>query len=439
MQSPIAIILAGGANSRFWPLREKSLYPFMEESLLQKQVRVYAEAGFEKAIIVANPGNYDMMLEAVKSMDAGDKIDVVVQPEPLGMGHAILQAEDFLKAADFPPIYVCQVNDIVEPRLHQMLMDAFNSGNASSYLTGFQVTEYFPGGYLVFDENDTDRIVSMIEKPGAGNEPSDVTNIVAHLHSDTATLLQKIHELYNNNHPDDDHYEVAMAAMMAEMRFECVRYDGKWQPIKYPWHVLEATRFYLDQIEGQHISPDAKLYGEVSISGNVIIEAGARLFHGASVVGPAYIGPNAIVGNGALVRESMIGAGSVVGHVSEVARSYIGRKVNLHRAVVLDSVFEDAVNFSAGCITANLRIDHGPVKSTVKGNRMSSGRDKLGAMIGEGAFIGIQSGTMPGVKIGTGAEVGAFTNVTHDINVGERFYSVQETRTVDASGRQQED
>lgn len=435
MQSPVAVILAGGANSRFWPLREKSLYPFMEEALLQKQLAVYAEAGFEKAIIVANPGNRELIAQSLAAMPQQADIQIVVQEEPLGMGHAILQAEDALKAAGYPPIYVCQVNDVVEPRLHQMLMTAFQGGKAASYLTGFQVTEYFPGGYLVFDEADPDRIISMIEKPGAGNEPSNVTNIVAHLHTETETLLAKIHALYDNNHPDDDHYEVAMAAMMGEMRFETVRYDGAWQPIKYPWHVLSVMRFYLDQIEGQQIHPDAKLVGDVSISGNVVIEAGARLFHGAAVVGPAYIGPNAIVGNGALVRESMVGAGSVVGHVSEVARSYLGRNVNLHRAVVLDSVFEDRVNFSAGCITANLRIDFGAVKSTVKGNRISSGRDKLGAMIGEGVFIGIQSGTMPGVKIGAGAEIGAFTNVTHDIREGQRFYSAQDTRTVDATGR----
>jgi bifunctional UDP-N-acetylglucosamine pyrophosphorylase/glucosamine-1-phosphate N-acetyltransferase len=230
-----------------------------------------------------------------------------------------------------------------------------------------------------------------------------------------------------------------MARMMAESRFECMRYSGTWNPIKFPWHVLDVTSFYLGQIDGQQIHPDAKIVGDVSISGNVVIEAGARLFHGASVVGPAYIGPDAIIGNGALVRESMIGAESVVGHVSEVARSYIGRRVNLHRAVVLDSVFEDDVNFSAGCITANLRIDQGPVKSTVKGERLVSGRSKLGAMIGVGAFIGIQSGTMPGVKIGAGAEVGAFTNVTSDLMAGERLFGEQQSRKVFATGRVSEE
>ncbi len=432
-QVPTLIILAGGANSRFWPLREKSLYPFMGESILEKQLKVYSAAGFTNAVIIANPGNRDLIDETLKNSDTDVDYDIVVQDEPLGMGHAVLQAEPVLEKSGFPPIYISQVNDVVEPTLHENMMAAFKSGVAGSYLAGYQVESYFPGGYLVV-ENDG-RITDMMEKPGAGNEPSDLVSIVAHIHTDTQTLFEKIHQLYDRGHASDDHYEVAMAEMMGEQRFEVVRYAGVWNPIKYPWHVLNVTRFFLDQIEGQHIHPDAKISGDVSISGNVIVEAGARLFHGASIVGPAYIGEGAIVGNGALVRESMIGAGSMVGHTSEVARSYIGHRVNLHRAVVLDSVFEDEVNFSAGCVTANLRIDHGNVKSTVKGDRLDSGRDKLGAMVGVGAFIGIQSGTMPGVKIGAGAEVGAFTNVSHDLGEGERLFVVQEQRKVSATGR----
>jgi bifunctional UDP-N-acetylglucosamine pyrophosphorylase/glucosamine-1-phosphate N-acetyltransferase len=325
------------------------------------------------------------------------------------------------------------VNDVVDAALHQKMMEIYQAGKGVSYLAGYRVESYFPGGYLEVDKNN--QIHGLVEKPGAGNEPSDLVNIVAHVHTDIKTLLEKIEALYASDHPSDDHYEVAMAQIMAGKPFYCVPYDGAWYPIKFPWHVLDVTRHYLDQIEGQNIHPDAFVHENTYISGEVVIEAGAKVFIGASIIGPAYIGKGAIIGNGALVRESMIGEGSIVGHTSEVARSYLGRRVSLHRAVVLDSVFEDEVNFSAGCITANLRIDHGDVSSVVKGDRMNTGRDKLGAMVGEGAFIGIQSGTMPGVKIGPGAEVGAFTNVTHDIAQGERFYSVQEARTVRAKGR----
>ena len=428
MKKPVVIILAGGANSRFWPLREKSLYRFMDVPLLTKQINVYRDSGFEEFIVIANPGNRDMIADLV-----ADKADIAVQTEPLGMGNAILQARDFLAERDFPPIYVCQVNDVVESALHQKLMDAYQSGRAASYLAGFTVSDYFPGGYLSVDGDGS--ITGLVEKPGAGNEPSDLVNIVAHVHTETKALIDGIDALYAVNHPNDDHYEVAMAQLMKDMRFEVVRYGGRWHPIKYPWHVLDVTHFYLSQINGQHVHPEAKLYGEVTILGDVIIEAGAKIFPGAAIVGPAYIGANTIVGNGALVRESHVGPGCVVGHTSEVARSYLERKVNLHRAVVLDSVFEENVNFSAGCVTANLRIDGGTIKSTVKGDHIDSGRDKLGAMVGANTFIGIQSGTMPGVKLGANSEVGAFTNVVSDLPEETRRYAVQTYEETGATGK----
>jgi bifunctional UDP-N-acetylglucosamine pyrophosphorylase/glucosamine-1-phosphate N-acetyltransferase len=432
-QTPVLVILAGGANTRFWPLREKSLYHFMGETLFEKQLKVYAAVGYHEAIIVANPDNRDLIAQTLAEAHLPIAYDIVVQTQPIGMGNALLQTREKLAAKDYPPIYVCQVNDVVESTLHQKMIEAYQTQSARSYLAGYRVQKYFPGGYLSIQGDG--QIVGIIEKPGAGNEPSDLVNIVAHIHTDTHTLLDKIQALYDGGHPRDDHYEAAMAQMMEETRFACVSYDGAWHPIKYPWHVLDVTHFYLSQIKEQKISPDAKIYGNAQISGNVQIEAGAKVFGGASIVGPAYIGANAIIGNGALVRESMVGAGSIIGHVSEIARSYLGRNIKAHRAVILDSVFEEDINFSAGCITANWRIDQGNVKSTVKGERIDTGREKLGVIVGAGAFIGIQSGTMPGVKIGTRGEVGAFTNLTSDLLDDERIYSVQEVRRVPATGK----
>lgn len=114
-----------------------------------------------------------------------------------------------------------------------------------------------------------------------------------------------------------------------------------------------------------------------------------------------------------------------VGFTTEVARSYVADGVQMHACRVLDSVFGPNVNFSAGCTTANLRIDKGIVKSTVKGQRLATGRDKLGAIIGEDAFLGVDVMTMPGVKIGMGAQVGPGTHVYQDIPNRARVYVKQ--------------
>jgi bifunctional UDP-N-acetylglucosamine pyrophosphorylase/glucosamine-1-phosphate N-acetyltransferase len=103
----------------------------------------------------------------------------------------------------------------------------------------------------------------------------------------------------------------------------------------------------------------------------------------------------------------------------------------MHACRVLDSIFAPGVNFSAGCTTANLRIDKGFVMGMVKGQKINTGRNKLGAIIGENAFLGVDVMTMPGVKIGEGAQVGPGTHIHHDVQNHQRVYVKQELVVVD--------
>jgi bifunctional UDP-N-acetylglucosamine pyrophosphorylase/glucosamine-1-phosphate N-acetyltransferase len=125
-----------------------------------------------------------------------------------------------------------------------------------------------------------------------------------------------------------------------------------------------------------------------------------------------------------------------VGFTTEVARSYVADGCQMHACRVLDSVFASNVNFSAGCTTANLRIDKGMVSSAVKGQKVNTGRDKLGAIIGQNAFLSVDVMTMPGVKVGENAQVGPGTHVLRDLNDNQRIYVKQETVVgdIDAGG-----
>ena len=239
-----------------------------------------------------------------------------------------------------------------------------------------------------------------------------------------------IRQEYAENPAGDDHYERAMAALMSVQHFAALRYEGPWHALKYPWQVLELMDAYLDDLGRQGdtpmIDPGASVAPTALLSGPVVVEAGARIFGGANLVGPAYIGARSIVGNNALVRGSMVGADCEVGFTSEVARSYVGNRCSLHACRVLDSVFAEGVNFSAGCTTANLRMDRGEVFSHIKGVRTGTGRQKLGAIVGADAFISVDAMTMPGVKIGAGAQVGPVTIVSADVGDGDRVFVRQQ-------------
>ncbi len=426
---PVLIVLAGGASSRMWPLREKSLIRFGGQTLLETQLVRLAEVGFEKAVIVTNPANHEAIAKIAAALP-GITTELVTQSQPKGMGDALLQTRFAVEGQASQAVYVTQVHDVVELSLHKSILGAYEADPSKSYIAGYKVDRYFPGGYLVVD--DAGRISDVHEKPGAGNEPSDLVNLVAHLHQDAPALYAAIEAEYAASNDTDDHYERAMAKRMQQTHFQAIVHEGNWSALKYPWHVLDVMNFFLDQIEGQQISESAFIADTAKLFGNVYIGENVKIFPGATVAGPAYIGDGTVVGNGALVRNSMVLDGCEVGFTTEVARSYVAPDCHMHACRVLDSVFATGVNFSAGCTTANLRIDKGIVKSTVKGNRMLTGRDKLGAMIGRDAFISVDAMTMPGVKLGERSVVGPSTNVDADLADGKRIYVKQQHIVTDA-------
>lgn len=426
---PTLVILAGGSSSRLWPLREKSLLKFLGKPLLELQLEAYVELGFRSIVVVCNPDNHDPIQDILAKFDQGVESRTFVQPQPRGMGDALLTLEPMLgSVADPMPVYICQVHDIFDKALHEAMVQAHLDDPRVTWLASYQVEDYFPGGYLVVDDELS--ITNIIEKPPQGEEPSDLVNIVAHIHPDLRRLLDRVRIEYAQDNPHDDHYERAMAGLMDVTPFKAIPYKGPWHPIKYPWHVLEAMDHYLSTIE-HHVADDVYIEDGVNISGPVRIEKGVKLLHGADIRGPAYIGANSLIGQYANVRESMVSQNSIVGIGSEVNRSYIGQGARLHTAKALDAILADNagvdehVNLSAGMITANFRADAGHVKSTVKGQRLDTDRTKFGAVIGAGSFIGIGAMLMPGVKIGEGCVIGPLTLVLEDVPDNTLYYSEQ--------------
>lgn len=441
-QQPLTlVILAGGSSSRLWPLREKSLLKFLGVPLFELQLETYIKLGLKKVAVVCNPDNHAALRAILQKFAGQIEFHTFVQAEARGMGDALLTLEPLLASAPGPvPIYVCQVHDIVDPSLHQEMLQAYSRDPQVARLAAYKVESYFPGGYLVVDGDLTVR--DVVEKPPPGQEPSDLVNIVAHLHPDLRRLLDQVRLEYAGPDARDDHYERAMARLMQSSLFKAIPYTGPWQAIKYPWHVLDAMNYYLGKIE-HHIADDVYIEDGVHISAPVYIEKGVRILHGADLRGPVYIGANALIGQHAHVWRSMVSRNSIVGVGSEINRSYLGEETRLHTAKALDAILADSagsdehVNLSAGMITANFRADAGNVWSTVKGQRINTQRTKLGAILGAGAFVGVGAMLMPGVKIGEGSIVGPLTLVMQDVPDHTLYYSKQtciSQRISDAGG-----
>src|SRR5947209_2985158 len=94
-----AVILAAGQSSRFYPfshVAHKTLIKMMGKTLLEHTLLSLKKSDITEVIIVV--GKINSVEQIVgDGTTLGIHITYVVQPEPLGMGDALLQAEAEIK------------------------------------------------------------------------------------------------------------------------------------------------------------------------------------------------------------------------------------------------------------------------------------------------------------------------------------------------------
>lgn len=409
------ILLAAGRSQRVKPIEDKNFLRFCGKTLIEHQLEALRQAGFRKIIIVGGAHNLEKLqgvAKQIKTQHPGLSLDLVEQKNlEEGMAGAVLAAKSHVEEQE--TIAIVSTNDVIAPEAYKQMFEAAKDPVCHSFLLAKLVKEYFPGGYLKMDAQH--HILGIVEKPGPGNEPSDLVNLVFHIHKNSKALIEALEATHSSR---DDRYEKALDTLIQQgIKMKAVPYEGFWQPIKYPWHVWDVAHFYFKEAlkQGKGISTQAQLQERVTIKGDVIIEEGAKVFSGATVVGPVYLGKGTVVATNALVRESFLGENSVVGYNTEVARSVMGDHVWTHSNYIGDSLIGNDVSFGAGTITGNLRFDEKNIEVAVGDERVDSGKNKLGIITGDHIRVGVNTSFMPGIKIGSHAMVAAGIVVDRDI------------------------
>ncbi|MBZ0112407.1 MAG: UDP-N-acetylglucosamine diphosphorylase [Thermoanaerobaculia bacterium] len=153
---------------------------------------------------------------------------------------------------------------------------------------------------------------------------------------------------------------------------------------------------------------ESKLRPEVHLLGDrIVIQRGVRVAPGVVIEGPVFIGAGTVLRAGATVRGgSWIGEGCVVGANCEIKHSILfdGAKAP-HLNYVGDSVLGCGVNLGAGTILSNFRHDGAEIYVPQGEERISTGRRKLGAVLGDEVLTGCNSVLHPGCVVGRGTQI----------------------------------
>jgi len=387
MKIHTVLILAGGDGTRFFPLEEKVQYQFNGKTVLRHIVERVASYA-EHIVVVVNAQNKKSIEEDLKSYSV---ILVVQTHDGGGMADAVLAASQHLTADTL----ILSGNDVFD---FSVLPDVIKKTIDQKSFVGLVAKfshNYFPGGYIQFEGESAKAI---IEKPGEAKRPSDYVRLVADYFPDTQFFIEKMKEIP----PSDSQYEAGLNALLLSKSAYCLKYQGDWATIKYSWHVLSMQDYFLEHHLKRAIDPTAAVAKSAIIEGNVFVGKNVKIGAYSKISGPCYIADNGVIGDHSLVRGSSIGEGALVGSGCEVARSYIGAAVMLHRNYVGDSVLARAVTMGAGAVTANYRFDGASIQTPIGGKMTDTQRSKCGVIAGIGVKIGVNSSTYPGVKLSPG-------------------------------------
>jgi len=401
------VILGAGESSRFWPLnqRHKSLIKIMGRPLIFYTIKSLKKAGIKDVIIIQSPKKD--IEEELKNYDLGIKIQYLVQPEPKGMGNAIMMAQNLISG----PFFVLHAHKINAGDYLGLMMEKYKKSGAELIFLGVKTDQPWLYGMLKF-EGDT--VKGLIEKPEKGKEPSDIKAVGIYL------LPQKIFEYYEKISEHQYAFEGVLDLYAKENEAKVI--IGKESTFfKYPWHLFEVTKFLMDKY----------LRNKAQIGKNV------KIYEGAIIKSPCYIGDNCVIGNNSLIREyTNLENNVLIGALAEVTRSIFQEDVHVHSGYFGDSIFGKGCRLGAGNITANVRIDRGEIKSTirvqrggemnessatVKGEKVATGLNSLGCIMGENTKTGIHCSLMPGVLIGSNCQISPGSIVFENIENNTAF------------------
>jgi UDP-N-acetylglucosamine diphosphorylase/glucosamine-1-phosphate N-acetyltransferase len=381
-----AIVLAAGEGSRMRPLtarRPKVMLPVAGKPLLEQIVVRAKEAGINSFVFVVGYGQGSVMSHFGDGGRLDVKIDYAVQDKQLGTGHALQAAEQ--KAVD----RFLVLNGDVLPDSNSLKELAAVEDNA---VAAIKVDD--PRRYGVFVEEDG-YFKSVVEK--SENPPSNLAN--AGIYALRRSIFEAIRSAPLSERGE---YELTdgLNLLAAREKIKIILLNS-WMEIGRPWDILAANEALLRDLPPTvlgEVEPGATLKGSVSVGKDTMIMAGAY------IEGPVIIGENCKIGPNCYIRPySCLGNDVRVGNAVEVKNSAVmdGTKIG-HLSYVGDSVIGENCNFGAGTICSNLRHDKANINSYIKGQKVDSGRRKLGAIIGDDAKTGIHTTIYPGTVIESG-------------------------------------
>jgi bifunctional UDP-N-acetylglucosamine pyrophosphorylase/glucosamine-1-phosphate N-acetyltransferase len=428
------VILAAGQGTRMKSALPKVLQPLAGRPLLAHVLGRALGLGAHATHVVYGHGG-DAVPQAFPDAD----VRWVLQAEQLGTGHAVAQAMPGIPD-DATVLVLYGDVPLIEAATLRPLVAAARDGKLA--LLGVQLAD--PAGYGRIIRDAVGRVVRIVEQKDASDSEFSVSEVNTGILAAPAGRLRGWLGSLSNSNAQGEYYltdvvaravadGVAVEAMLAPTVAEVLGINDRAQlagletalRMRITTELMTAGVTLVDPARvdvrgrvdcGRDVLIDVNVVFEgvvelgdaVAIGPNVVIRnsrlGAGSVVHANTMIEDSDIGPGCELGPFARLRPgSELADGVKVGNFVELKNSRLGAgsKVN-HLSYVGDAEIGTRVNVGAGTITCNY-----------------DGANKHRTLIGDGAFIGSNTALVAPVEIGAGATIGAGSTVSKDAPPGE--------------------
>jgi len=298
-----ALILCGGKGVRLKPLTTtipKQLLPVANKPILSYVLDQVAEAGITDIGIIIAPETAEPIREAAGGGSRwGAEITYILQPEPLGLAHAVRTARDFLGSS---PFLMFLGDNLIEGGVKQFVRQ-FNEGAPDALILLKEVPD--PRLFGVAELGESGQVVNIVEKP---EEPkSNMVVVGVYLFSPA------VHGAIAGLKPSwRGELEITHAIQRLIDTGKTVHshtLHGWWLDTGKKDDLLEANRVVLDDLLKRDIRGEVD--AESQIAGRVEIGEGAKI-ENSVVRGPVSIAEGCHIRDSFIGPFTSIGAGTVI-------------------------------------------------------------------------------------------------------------------------------
>lgn len=437
--STAAVILAAGLGTRMKSATPKMLHPVAGRPMILYGIESARALGADAIVVVIGHG-----ADAVREV-VGNGVEYALQPEPLGTGHAVMQAEPLLRGrVDTALVYYGDMPLIRTDTLAQLAQTHRETGAALTLLT---LLADDPMGFGRILRDMDGHIMGIVEDALATPEQKRIRELNCGVYCFGADWLwASLAKLRPS--PKGEYFltDLVEMAVSEGQRVEAVTTHDAEQMlgINDRTHLARAEAIARRRIAERHMLGGVTLQDPSSIYVDADVQIGADtvILANTHLQGKARIGARCRIGPNTVVRDSQIGddckveasvveeavledhvdigpfahlrkgaylaRGVHMGNFGEVKNSRLGPGAKMgHFSYLGDAEVGADVNIGAGTITCNY-----------------DGERKHKTVIEEGAFIGSDTMLVAPVRIGKRAKTGAGSVVTHDVPPDTVAYGV---------------